>query len=259
MHSSLRRALTATTVTAATTGLLLLGAGTASAHVRVVPDTTSAGGYAKLTFNVPNEEAKAETSKIEVALPTATPFTSVSVRPIEGWTAKLTTTTLPRSVVVDGTTVTKAVTSVTWTADDAAHRIGADEYQSFALSVGKLPAEGTAVTLPTTQTYTNGHVVTWNQQAQGDTEPDKPAPAFTTTATADDHHGAAAATSAAGGAADAEAASVTTATSPAAGWGLGLGAAGFVLGAAALAVALLTRRHARPAAVRASAGKEAGR
>ncbi|GGC77814.1 hypothetical protein GCM10011512_00460 [Tersicoccus solisilvae] len=241
MTSALRRALTGTATLTATATALLLGAGAASAHVTVVPDTTSAGGYAKLAFNVPTESATAQTTKVQVDLPTGTPFTSVSVRPVEGWTAKLTTTTLPAPVDVDGTTVTRAVTSVVWTADDAAHRIGQHEYQSFSLAVGKLPAEGIAVTLPATQTYTDGRVVRWDQRAQGDTEPEHPAPTFTTTAASSDHHDAAASGA---GAADAHPAATTTGGSPAAGWGLGLGAAGFVFGAAALVVALLTRRGA---------------
>lgn len=240
---ALRRVATTATATAATAGLLLLGAGAASAHVRVVPDTTSAGGYAKLTFNVPNESATAATSKVAVDLPTATPFTSVSVKPVEGWTAKLTTTTLPKPVDVDGTTVTKAVTSVVWTADDAAHRIDVHEYQAFALSVGKLPAEGTTVTLPATQTYTDGTVARWNQAAQGDTEPENSAPSFTTTTAAEDQHGATSGSQV--DTADAEPASVSSAVSPVAGWGLGLGIAGFALGAAALVVALQSRRQNR--------------
>ncbi|MEH0109672.1 YcnI family protein [Tersicoccus sp. MR15.9] len=244
----LRRAVTATTVSAATAGLLLLGAGAASAHVHVVPDTTAADGYAHLTFNVPSEESAADTAKVAVDLPTATPFTSVSVRPIEGWTAKLTTTTLPKPVVLDGTTVTKAVTSVTWTAD-ATHRLHPHEYQAFDLSVGKLPAQGTTVALPTTQTYSNGHVVRWNQPAKGSTEPENPLPSFTTTAAgSEDGHDASS-----GHAVDAAPAASVTTTSTAAGWGLGLGLAGFVLGAVALAVALLNRRR------HAVATREAGR
>ena len=44
--------------------LVLLPAAAASAHVRVIPDATSADGFAKITFRVPNESATAGTTKI---------------------------------------------------------------------------------------------------------------------------------------------------------------------------------------------------
>src|SRR3954464_9503522 len=135
MNTPLRRTLQTLAAATMTAGMAVLGATAASAHVSVVPEKTEANGYARLTFNVPNESETAKTSKLEVKLPTDTPFTSVSVKPVEGWTAKVVTTALPKPVTVEGTTVTKAPTSVVWTADKA-HQIGQHEYQSFSLSVG---------------------------------------------------------------------------------------------------------------------------
>ncbi|MEW1943731.1 YcnI family protein, partial [Pseudarthrobacter sp. NPDC080037] len=113
----------------------------------------------------------AKTSKLEVSLPTDTPFTSVSVKPVEGWTAQVITTDLPKPVTVSGTTVTKAPTSVVWTADEA-HQLGQNQYQSFSLAVGTLPVEGTKVTLKAVQTYTDGNVVNWDEEsAEGQPEP----------------------------------------------------------------------------------------
>lgn len=247
MSSALHRIISTTAAATAVGALLLVGAGSASAHVRVVPDTTSAGGYAHLTFNVPNESATAATNKVEVKLPTDTPFTYVATKPVEGWTVKLTTTTLPKAVEVEGTTVTKAVTSVVWTAD-AQHGIGQNAYQSFDLSVGQLPKEGTTVMLPATQTYTDGEVVQWDQAAsESGAEPEHPAPAFTTTTTAADAHthgSASASPTASAQAADVSATSSTSADSGmAAGvWGIVLGGLGLILGAAALVVALGRRR-----------------
>ena len=182
MKSSLR--CTLKTVSAATmaAGLLAFGVSAASAHVHVDPDDTAAGGYTHLTFNVPNESATAKTNKLEVTLPADTPFTSVSVKPVEGWTAQVITADLPKPVTVAGTTVTKAPSSVVWTAD-AAHQIGQNEYQAFSLSVGVLPDAGTTVTLPASQTYTDGTVVKWDAKTvEGQAEPEHPAPSFVTTA-----------------------------------------------------------------------------
>ena len=235
MKTSIRRTLKTLSAATATAGMIALGATAASAHVTVNPDDTGANGYSHLTFNVPNESPTAKTSKLEVTLPTDTPFTSVSVKPVEGWTAQVVTTDLPQPVTVSGTTVTKAPTSVVWTAD-ATHQLGQNEYQAFSLSVGKLPAAGTTVTLPAAQTYTDGSVVKWDEKTvEGQPGPKHPAPSFTTTA-----EDATAAVSAAGvtpasqvSAESGDASSV---------WGIVLGAGGFVLGAAALGLVLAGRR-----------------
>jgi uncharacterized protein YcnI len=242
MKTSIRRTLTALTAVTATAGMIALGATAASAHVSVDPDDTGANGYSHLTFNVPNESPTAKTSKIEVKLPTDTPFTSVSVKPVEGWSAQVITSDLPAPVTVSGTTVTKAPSSVVWTAD-ATHQLGQHEYQAFSVSVGKLPAAGTTVTLKAAQSYTDGTVVNWDEEgAEGQPEPKHPAPSFITTA--EDESDAAASPAAASPSASHAAASQASATSSdsASVWGVILGAAGFVLGGAALGLVLAGRR-----------------
>jgi len=182
MKTSSRRTLKTACAATMAAGLLAFGVSAASAHVNVNPDDPAAGGYTHLTFNVPNESPTAKTNKLEVSLPTDTPFNSVSVKPVEGWTAELVTTSLPKPVTVGGATVTKAVSSVVWTAD-AAHQIGQNEYQAFSISVGVLPDAGTTVTLPATQSYTDGTVVKWDEKTvEGQPEPEHPAPSFVTTA-----------------------------------------------------------------------------
>jgi len=88
-------------------------------------------------------------------------------------------------VEVDGATITQAPLSVTWTADGDG--IGDGEFQQFAISVGPLPAAGTDLVLPAHQEYADGEVVDWDQVAEGDAEPEHPAPTFTTTEAAGDH------------------------------------------------------------------------
>ncbi|WP_138418126.1 YcnI family protein [Sinomonas gamaensis] len=245
MKKSLRRTLTLVGTAATTAAMVALGAGAASAHVTVNPDDTGANGYSHLTLNVPNESATAKTNKLEVKLPTDTPFTSVSVKQIDGWTAQVITSELPKPVTVGGSTVTKAPTSVVWTANDAAHEIGQNQYQTFSLSVGKLPAAGTKVVLPAAQTYTDGSVVNWDETAQdGQPEPKHPAPSFTTTA-ADDATPAPSTSTSAAVAQGTTTATAASQTSDVAGvWGLVLGALGAILGAAALALVLAGRRKA---------------
>ncbi|MFF2344724.1 YcnI family protein [Pseudarthrobacter sp. NPDC058119] len=238
MNTSYRRTLKTLAAGAAAAGIVAAGATVASAHVSVTPDDTGANGYSHLTFNVPNESPTAKTTKLEVSLPTDTPFTSVSVKPVEGWTAQVVTGDLPKPVTVAGATVTKAPTSVVWTADEA-HQLGQNQYQAFSLSVGRLPAAGTKVTLKAAQTYTDGSVVKWDEEsAEGQPEPKHPAPSFVTTA--DD--GAAAATASASPSTEAVTRTAQDANNAASVWGVVLGAAGLVLGAAALGLVLAGRR-----------------
>lgn len=240
MKTSLRRTLHISAAATMTVGLMALGAGASSAHVHVDPDGTAAGSYTHLTFSVPNESDTAKTSKLEVTLPADTPFNAVSVKPVEGWKAEVVTGTLPKPVTVDGATVTKAPMSVVWTAD-AAHRIGPNEYQTFSISVGVLPEAGTTVTLPATQFYTDGKVVRWDQKTdEGQTEPERPAPAFTTSAKAEEHDHSSttspASTATASGGASGDSVAST------AGWfGLAAGLIGLATGVTALARTRPTR------------------
>lgn len=231
MKSSRRRTLKTASAAMMAAGLLAFGVSAASAHVNVNPDDPAAGGYTHLTFNVPNESATAKTNKLEVSLPTDTPFNSVSVKPVEGWTAQLVTTTLPKPITVAGATVTKAISSVVWTAD-AAHQIGQNEYQAFSISVGVLPDAGTTVSLPATQTYTDGSVVKWDEKTvAGQPEPEHPAPSFVTTASDD----AAASTSSPSATPAPSAAASTSDAGSTAGWfGLAAGLIGLAAGVTAL-------------------------
>jgi uncharacterized protein YcnI len=228
----------------AAAGLLVFSAATASAHVRVIPESTTAGGFAALTFRVPTESDTAGTVALRVELPTDTPFTSVRTRSMPGWTAVVERDSLPEPVQRDGATITEAPTAVVWTADRGT-QVAPGQFEEFAISVGPLPEEGTEVVLPATQTYSDGKVVKWAQEPPADgSEPELPAPALVTTESGDAANAHANST----GAAQVQTAADTTTSSSAetsaatdtgARW---LGGAGLVLGAAALITVLLRRR-----------------
>ncbi|HET6825659.1 MAG TPA: YcnI family protein [Amnibacterium sp.] len=148
----------------------------ASAHVRVYPKQAVAGADdTLLTFSVPTESGSATTTRVVIDLPTATPFGDVSYQPVSGWTATVVDGRLPHPAKVDGTTVTEAPLRVVWTADPGT-RLAGGQFQDFVLSVGPMPETG-RIAFPTTQTYSDGKVVTWTQPtpASGE-EPDSPAP-----------------------------------------------------------------------------------
>lgn len=240
---ALARAAAGSTLAAA---LVLGSAAVASAHVRVVPEATAAGGWTVLTFRVPNESPTSATTRVTVDLPTETPLTSVSTQPVPGWTATVERGDLPEPVEVDGATITQAPLSVTWTADGAG--IGDGEFQQFAISVGPLPAAGTDLVLPAHQEYADGEVVDWDQVAEGDAEPEHPAPTFTTTEAASGGHGAAAPDDQTSDDASDDPAAAGDAAGDASADGSGglpvvLGGLGLAAGVGALVVALLAWRR----------------
>lgn len=131
----------------------------ASAHVTVNPGTADPGSYTQVQFRVPNESETAETVRLEVTLPSDTPFTSVRYEPVPGWTATITTATLPQPVEVGGNTITEAPTSIVWQADPGVG-IGQGEFVNFPVSLGPVPDVG-SVLLPAVQTYDDGKVAEW--------------------------------------------------------------------------------------------------
>ena len=163
--------------TLAGTGALLLVplAGAASAHVTVQGPGATQGGFTKLTFRVPTEQ-DVPTTKVEIALPQDTPIASVRVKPHVGWTAAMTTAPPAEPFEAFGEPVTEVVTRITWTADAGNAGIGPDEFDEFEVSAGPLP-ETEQLVFPALQTYANGEVVRWIEEAEeGAAEPEHPAP-----------------------------------------------------------------------------------
>ncbi|MFI5934343.1 YcnI family protein [Actinoplanes sp. NPDC051494] len=205
----------------------------ASAHVTVNPGTATQGGYAKVTFRVPNEMDTANTTKVEVNLPTDTPLASVSLKPVAGWTVVAEKAKLATPVEVHGAPLTEAVNKITWTATgDAAIKPG--QFQEFDVSVGPLPETGQVV-FKALQTYSDGTIVRWIDEPTTDgTEPEKPAPVLKLTpAAATDAPAAATGPTVDASAADDEGD----------GNGTGFGIAGIVLGLAGLVLGLLAYRR----------------
>lgn len=141
----------------------------ASAHVTVNPNTATPGSYATVNFRVPTESDTASTVKVEVTLPTDTPFTAVLVQPVPGWTATVEKGALPAPVEVGGNTVSEAPLKIVWQAQ-AGTGIGQDQFQIFSAVLGPVPDTGHVV-LPAVQTYSDGKVVNWSatpEQAAAD-------------------------------------------------------------------------------------------
>ncbi|GAA1549966.1 YcnI family protein [Kribbella lupini] len=176
-----RVALRAAAIAAASALVLVGAANSASAHVGVSSPDAKPGGYAKLVFRVPTESDTASTTKLVVSLPKDHPFASVGAQVKDGWKVVKTTETLPSPVKVGDVTLTKAITTVTWTATGAG--VPANDFDEFALSVGRIPEGVDALNFPTEQTYSDGEVVKWAEIAKSDTDkPEHPAPSLKLTA-----------------------------------------------------------------------------
>ncbi|WP_406395319.1 YcnI family protein [Streptomyces sp. NBC_00882] len=203
---------------------VLTAAGAASAHVTVHPESYAKGATdGALTFRVPDESDTASTTKVQLFLPTDHPLLGVLVSPHDGWTAKVTDTKLKTPVKTDDGTITDAVSEITWTGG----KIGPGQYEDFDVAFGQLPDDTAQLTFKTLQTYSDGKVVRWIEEAaQGDEEPENPAPVLKLTA-AGTTSATASRTSAVASKASKASASDSTAR--------GLGVAGLVVGVLGLA------------------------
>ncbi|MEV4834490.1 YcnI family protein [Nonomuraea sp. NPDC049486] len=229
----------AATVLAATTALTAALALPALAHVTINPGTAVAGGFTKVAFRVPNERDDARTTKIEVTFPTDHPLAFVSVRPVPGWTVKVTEGKLPKPVTTEHGELTEAVTTIAWSGGE----IGQGEFQEFEVSMGRLPTGVDQLVFPTKQTYSSGEVVSWADAPAADgSEPEHPAPVLKLTPAADASPAASASPSASAGPVAAPAAS---GAAPASSDGTArlLGGAGLAVGVAGVVIAALALRR----------------
>jgi periplasmic copper chaperone A len=244
----MRSSLTRMAVVAGAVGALTLAiAAPASAHVTVNPNTATQGGYTKVTFRVPNETTNADTTRLEVNLPTDAPVASVSLKPVSGWNAVAQKSKLATPIKSHDTEITEAVSRITWTAQPGAV-IKPGQFQEFDVSLGPLPTANQMI-FKALQTYSDGSIVRWIDEPAADgSEVDHPAPVLKLTPAA--ATGAAAPAAVAGPA--------TTDTSDDSGnTGIALGITGIVLGLAGLVLGLLAyRRSARTGAAAAPAAAE---
>jgi uncharacterized protein len=159
-------------------GLVLFAASPAWAHVTVSPDEATAGGFATLTFQVPNESDSASTTKLEVSFPTDAPIAIASVQPVPGWTTNVAKEPLETPVETEDGTIDERVASITWTAGEGSD-IKPGEFQQFRVSVG-LPDTPGPLAFPALQTYSDGEVVRWVDPTDpGAPEAEHPAPTIT--------------------------------------------------------------------------------
>ena len=163
----LRRMVWRTLIGTAAATLLYLGPAAAitmaSAHVQATSTDAARGAFATVSFLVPNESTINAVTAVTVDLSNVS---AVQTEAKPGWSAK-----------IDRDAATNAVRSVTWTAAPDTG-IPVDQFGVFRISA-KLPDADT-VSFPTTQTYSDGVAVKWDQASgPGGAEPEHPAPTLT--------------------------------------------------------------------------------
>jgi len=135
----------------------LVAVGAAQAHVTVHPNALPADGFTVIGINVPSEDPKAATVKVDVQFPNGVYTASPAVIP--GWKAVVVTKKLSKPVEVEpGESVTTRVDRVVFSGG----RIPPERFLSFPVSI-KVPdaKAGTLLTFKAVQTYSNGKVVRW--------------------------------------------------------------------------------------------------
>lgn len=120
-------------------------AATAWAHIDLQPASPPAGSRTVFTISVPNERSTAATIEVAVRLPDG--FVEARAIDAKGW--------------VGSTTTQGARAVVTWTGGARAGRITGANRATFRFSAIVPMREGERLTLPATQTYTNGEVDRW--------------------------------------------------------------------------------------------------
>jgi uncharacterized protein YcnI len=220
---------------------LVLLAAPALAHVTVDPESVPKGtGDVVLSFRVPNEEANANTTKIDMQLPQDHPIAVVDVQPTNGWTAQVTTTHLTTPITTDDGTFSDVASEIVWTGG----QIAPGQYQSFDILAQGIPDNADSLSFPTIQTYSDGTTVSWiDPTPPGGPQPDHPAPVLTLTAAESAGSSASSSSESNGGAPV-----VTSTTVVKKQTNNTLGIIAIVLAAAALIVAIVAMtRRSRPA------------
>lgn len=191
------RTLKTTLAVGATSTLMLVGLGSASAHVSATPSETAAGAYTLVTFAVGHGCDGSSTTSMTITLPDELNEATPTVNP--NWTISTATQKLdaPRTLA-NGSKISERTASITYTAKTP---LIDHERDTFTLSLQLPDAAGTTLNFPTLQKCETGQTDWKDIPAAGADHDsvDAPAPAFTVTkAVAEDSHdghGATAATS----------------------------------------------------------------
>jgi uncharacterized protein len=148
----------------------------AQAHITVRPASAPGGTVVVLTFRVPNERARTDTTRVALALPRDTAIATVSVVPEPGWRFAVAGR---RPVLAAAAVAAAQPETITWYGG----AIKPHASHAFRVRIGPLPARPGPLYFKAIQTYANGEVVRWIDLPEaGEDEPSEPAPVLLITA-----------------------------------------------------------------------------
>lgn len=234
-----RRIVGATALVAVIVGAF---ASAASAHVSIDPSSAPQGGTAKLSFVVPNEEATATVTRVQIAFPTPpdAAIPGVAVGQKAGWRSRVTRIRLAQPIQTEDGTIANIVSQIDWVATTPAAAIKPGEFGEFTIDADGLPDGTDEIVFKAVQTYSDGTVVRWiDPVTPGGEEAEHPTPILQLTGPAGDGSTDTSTTVSTGGAATIISTSTKDNSARA------LGAIGIALGAVALvfATGALVRRR----------------
>lgn len=174
-------------------GVVLLGAGSASAHVSVTASETGAGAHTVLTFSVPHGCDGSPTSAIRIAMPEGIVAATPTRQPF--YDVKKVMRKLDEPITdAHGNEITERVAEVVYTAKTP---LPDGERDTFEISVQLPDAAGKTVNFPTIQQCVKGTTAWTEVPADGESgeELESPAPNVTISEAAGDSHSHGAASS----------------------------------------------------------------
>ncbi len=176
-------------------GLGLLGAGAlalglavpAGAHVTVDTDAVPAGGFTAVTLTVPHGCEESPTRSISVEIPE--PILDAAPQVVAGWEAETTIAELDEPVTSShGDEVTERVAEITWTAE-AGNELPSAFRQEFTIGFQAPEEVGERLFFKILQACTEGQTDWIEETADGEEEPEHPAPFVDVVAAEEDGHG----------------------------------------------------------------------
>lgn len=185
--------MTTTTARRAALGLLGAGAlalglaGPAGAHISTDRPTVPAGGYTQVTLTVPHGCEDAATTALSVQIPES--ILNAAPQVVPGWDVETTSATLDEPVESGhGEAQTERVAEITWTAQPG-NELPSPYRQPFTIGF-KAPEEvGERLFLKSIQSCTEGETAWIEEMAEGDEEPEYPAPFVDVAEAEGDGHG----------------------------------------------------------------------
>ena len=158
--------------------IVIATAGPAFAHVTVDPASAPQGAEITLGFRVPNEQADAGTTKIQIFFPSDHPILGVDPQSVPGWHDRTVTQPLNPPVTTDDGPVTSYVSEVDWTGGP----IQPGHFQEFYVLAQSLPTGTNQAVFKALQTYSNGTIVRWiDPVTPQNPDPANPTPILTLT------------------------------------------------------------------------------